>query len=133
MIWDIIEEKLIAAGYGPVGQSVFREHMPADIKIGIMLKSPLTGIPVDTYLPAFYKTPLQIIVRHTDAGLGEVMAKSVMSLVSTEAPCSYAATPERGASILHRMMPSRLPIRFPRLEGNGFEWSLNFDAVFVTR
>lgn len=131
MIWDIIEQKLVNGGYGQVAVNIFREHMPGDVKIGFMLKSPLSGIPVDPYLPGFHKTPLQVIVRHTDPAVGEVVANNVMKLLSTEAAKSYPATSERGALILHRLMPDRLPIRFPRLEGNGFEWSLNFRAVYA--
>lgn len=133
MIWDIVEEKLIDSGYGEVGVNLFREHMPGDVKVGIMLKSPLSGIPVDPYLPGFHKTPLQIIVRHVDPGAGEIMAKNVMKLLSTEVASAYPANSERGPLILHRLMPDRLPIRFPRLEGNGYEWSLNFRAAYVVQ
>ena len=130
MIWDILENKLIVAGFGPVGKSLFREHMPADVRIGIMIKSPVTGISIDPYIPGFYKTEFQIIVRHAEANAGELMAKAVMNAIVKEAPETFAATAEHGAVKVHRIGATKLPIRFPRLEGNGIEWSLNFWTSF---
>jgi hypothetical protein len=47
-----------------------------------------------------------------------------------EAPEVHDATAERGRAHISLFYPKSLPIRFPRLEGNGLEWSQHFDAAF---
>lgn len=131
MIWDILETKLTAAGLGVSGQSMFRQFMPATVKIGVMLKAPLTGVAIDPYLPGYYKPTLQVIVRHTNPEVGEKLAMDVMEALTVQGPEFHAATSEHGAVQIMRFFPRELPIRFPRLDGNELEWSLNFETAFV--
>ena len=134
MIWDILEKKLIDAPLvvpAVVGQTIFRHTMPATAAKGVMFKNPLTGIPVDPYLPGFYKPRLQAIVRHTDPEIGEQLSEEVVKALQVDVPEDFDATDKRGRVRIHVFYPSTLPIQFPRLDGNGFEWSLNFTTAFA--
>jgi hypothetical protein len=131
MIWDIIEDKIENAGLAVSGRDMFRFTMPADIDVGVMLKSPLTGIAIDPYIPGYYQPVLQVIVRHTDPVIGEQLAYAVMDTLTVEKDEVFAANSERGQARIIRFYPRDLPIRFPRLEGKGIEWSLNFNTAFT--
>lgn len=130
MIFDILETKLISGGFEP-GVSLFRNYMPADISVGVMTRVPLQGLPIDPYIPDYYKGEIQVIVRHNDRTAGDAMALRVQRLLAlTGGNESYPATAERGAVHLDLFQPLTLPIAFPRLSGNGFEWSQHFKCVF---
>lgn len=131
MIWDIMADKLVAANLGVIGQSIFVDEMPGDVTQGVMFKTPLQGIAVDPNIKGLYKPNLQVIVRHTDPLLGARLADQVKDALTVEGPQEFTATADRKAILLHRFYPSQLPIRFPRLDGNGLEWSLNFFAAFA--
>lgn len=131
MIWDILEKKITDAGIAVSGTTMFRQFMPATIRIGVMLKMPLTGVAIDPYLPGYYKPLLQVIVRHTDAQEGEAMAQAVMEALTINKAEFYDANDEHGAVQIMKFYPRELPIRFPRLDGNELEWSLNFETAFT--
>lgn len=131
MIWDIIEGKLAAANLATPRVSCFREFMPPDIKTGVMMRSPLTGINIDAYMPGYHKTRLQLIVRHDDPQAGRIYADQIARTLHVEGSERYPANAERGAVEVKLFRLDQLPIFFPRLDGNGYEFSLNFDAVFV--
>jgi len=134
MIWDILEQKLIDANLSvPAvpGSTLFRHTMPADASKGVMFKNPLTGIPVDPYLPGFHKPSLQAIVRHVDPELGGILADEVVAALQIDEPEDFPEAARRGRVRIHVFYPSTLPIQFPRLDGNGFEWSLNFTTAFA--
>jgi hypothetical protein len=126
MIWDIIEQKLEAAGLATDGKDLFWDNFPAEVAKGVMLKTPLQGIDIDWHMPGYYKTKLQLIVRHPSPVEGEAFATAVMNCLIVQAPEHYEPTPTRGRAQLNLLLPAQLPIKFPRLEGNGLEWSLNF-------
>ena len=134
MIWDILEKKLIDAPLSVAavyGKTLFRHTMPASISIGMMLKNPLTGIEVDPYLPGFYKPTLQLIVRHTDPEQGDILADEVVKALEIDEFEDYPQFERRGRTRIHVFYPKMLPIQFPRLDGNGYEWSLNFTTAFA--
>lgn len=131
MIWDILEQKIMDAGLGVPGASLFRHAMPFETVQGVMLRAPLTGINVDPHIPGLYKPVLQVIVRHNDPVAGDCYADQVTQALTVIAEENYPATPHRGAVELKVFYPRQLPIQYPRLEGNGFEWSLNFTTAFT--
>lgn len=134
MIWDILEQKLTNAPLSvPAvwGKTLFRHTMPGEIAIGMMIKNPLTGIEVDPYLPGFYKPTLQLIVRHTDPELGDILSDEVVKALEIDEPEDFPEAGRRGKVRIHVFYPKLLPIQFPRLDGNGFEWSLNFTTAFA--
>lgn len=134
MIWDILEKKLMDANLivpAVPGSTIFRHTMPATAAKGVMFKNPLTGIPVDPYLPGFYKPSLQAIVRHVDPEIGDTLSDQIVKALQVDEPEDFGPTDKRGRVRIHVFYPSTLPIQFPRLDGNGFEWSLNFTTAFA--
>jgi len=131
MIFDILESKLIAAGF-TAGTDLFRGTIPADTSIGVMMRSSLTGFRVDPEIPHYYKGEIQVITRHVSPGEGSAMADRVMRKLTMQAGSeSYPATGDRGAVMIKRFVPQSLPIEYPRLTGNGFELSQTWDVVFT--
>lgn len=130
MIYDILEGKIETAGLATRGQNLFRMSMPADVLAGVMIREPLTGVPVNPEIPGWYRVRLQVITRHVDPVAGRALALAVQQALTIQAPESYPASAERGAAHLGLFYPDTLPIQFPRLEGNGFEWSQHFHAAF---
>ena len=136
MIWDILEQKLINASLevpAVPGSTLFRHTMPGSAAKGVMFKNPLAGIAVDPYLPGFYKPTLQAIVRHVDPELGDIMSDQVVKALQVDEPEDFPENDRRGRVRIHVFYPASLPIQFPRLDGNGFEWSLNFTTAFAVQ
>ncbi|MDE4297088.1 minor capsid protein [Phaeobacter gallaeciensis] len=131
MIFDILEQKIVDAGLGVAGESLFRQFMPAETLIGIYSREPLDGIPFDPYMPGRYRGRIQIITRHTDPVLGKKLAQDVQKVLTVWSPEDYEPNAERGAASISLFIPETLPIQFPRLEGDGIEWSQHFKTVFV--
>lgn len=130
MIFDILEKKLTDAGLVVAGESLFRQDMPGECLVGVMLRAPLSGVAIDPYIVGYHMTSIQVITRHTDPVLGEKLANDVCKALAVEIEEPFEATAERGAGSIKVFYPKTLPIRFPRLEGNGLEWSQNFTASF---
>lgn len=130
MIYDILETKLQAIGLEP-GKSLFRNYMPADCSVGVMTRVPLQGLPIDPNIPNFYRGRMQVITRHKDPVAGNLMAARVQSVLEMRAGRElHGANEERGDVHLDLFQPETLPISFPRLDGNGFEWSQMFLCAF---
>lgn len=139
MIFDVLEAKLVGADLAQIGSNfgvvsdkpnLFRMFMPSETTIGIMTRMPLSGIPVDPYMPNRYKGRMQIIVRHVDPVEGSVLAAAISKVLDVRSPENYPASSERGIAHITHFIPQTLPIQFPRLDGGGIEWSQHFDAVF---
>lgn len=130
MIFDILGKKLVTAGLVIAGESLFYNDMPGECARGVMLRSPLQGIAVDPFIEGWHKAELQIITRHTDPVEGEALANEVCKALIVEGPEYYEATAERGPVHINVFYPQTYPIRFPRLEGNGLEFSQHFKAAF---
>lgn len=133
MIWDIITDKIVAAGLASVEQDqedIFIQDLPADIKRGVGLFAPLNGIQISPYLPGFYKPDLRIIVRDYEVASGTAKANRIMKILTIDAEEIYEATDERGRVMLKVFYPKQLPIQFPRQDGNGIEWALSFQTAF---
>lgn len=131
MIWDIIAKKIEDAGLAQTGENLFLDEMPAHIRVGVMIKSPLAGIKLDHHLPGYYTPDLQLIVRHNEAANGTVMANALIKALTVHKPERYEATNERGPAQINLFLAKTLPIRYPRLTGDLIEWSCNFRTSFV--
>jgi hypothetical protein len=130
MIWDILADKIQAAGLASIGEDLYLNTFPAETRIGIMLRSPLTGVKIDPYIPGFYKPSLQVIVRHSDPVEGDRLANRLLDVLTITAPEIHDETEDRGQVKISVFYPRELPIQFPRLDGNGIEWSINFVTAF---
>jgi len=130
MIYDILEKKIADAGLAVPGQGLFRSFMPAEVTIGVMTRAPLTGIPIDPFITGWHRVRMQIITRHTDPVEGNKLASDVCKALIVEQLEIYPATTERGPAHITLFYPESLPVQFPRLEGNGLEFSQHFTAAF---
>lgn len=132
MNYELIAARLAAAGLGIVGETIFIHHMPADVAEGILLRGPLTGIPYDPYLPGLYKTQFQVVIRAQAHAVGNAKAKAVVDALSSKSGYDLIDPATSALSMrIHNLLPETLPIVFPRLEGNGIEWSIHFDIRYV--
>lgn len=133
MIFDILEAKIASAGLGILGQSVFRSFMPDDCTQGVMFRVPLTGITVDPFIEGWVNSRLQMIVRHTDPVLGRIYCDELTRILVVERPENHPQNSERNEVTLSIFYPETEPIQFPRLDGNGIEWSQHFRMAYGSK
>jgi hypothetical protein len=123
--------KLIAdAGYGVLGQNLFIHHMPETIPGGIVLRGPLQGVPLNHYIPGYYKGSFQLIVRSSDHASGQALSDQVSALLYFE---NRDVLDDQGALIMriNHVFPRVKPIVYPRLPNNSIEWSITFDVNWI--
>lgn len=127
---DLIAQLLADAGLGTIGVDIFAHSMPADCEKGIMLRNPLDGVPVNAYLPGYYRTKLQAIVRAPTFAEGDELSKRAGALLKM---FNRRFTDQAGNLVLkvNHIYPEKLPINYPRSPGQGIEFSLNFHACYV--
>lgn len=130
MIYDILEEKLRRSFLLIPGESLFRQYMPPECNIGAMTKVPLSGITTDPYIENYYRGQIQVITRHTSPTEGDMLANRISRELIVRVAERHDPTDERGEAEIKFFFPVTLPIRFPRLEGNGYEWSQVFSTHF---
>ena len=131
MIYDILERKLERSFLLVPGESLFRNYMPPEITIGAMVKVPLQGISTDPHIENYYRGQMQVITRHTDPVAGDLLANQIGRALLVRAAEQHPPSMERGEAEIKFFFPATLPIRFPRLEGNGYEWSQTFSTHFA--
>lgn len=125
---SVIARKLADAGIGLEGKTLFLHQMPATVGEGVLVKIPLTGIDVNHYLPNFYRGPLQIIVRSQSQEVGERLVEAVIEALRLSQDTVWSDG--RYSMLMRQVLLAQLPIRFPRSDGNGIEWSLNFEVTY---
>ena len=113
---------LASNGFGVVGNTLFYDHMPADTE-GILLRAPLTGVPVDPYIAGLRKTSLQVIVRASDPDNGSTQAYELFDFLR-------GVNIEMGEIIARVLFPRHEPIAMPPSDGGYYEYSLNLDFTY---
>lgn len=129
MIFDVFAQKLQQAGY-QLGSDLFIGTIPGTINSAVMLRTTLAGIKIDPFIPKRFRGPLQVVVRDTDAIRGGRRAKEIQLLLTLHVREHFEGNAERGPVHLDLCQPMTLPVPYPRLEGNGLEWSQMFDVVW---
>jgi len=129
---DCIAEVLIEANLATaLGTDIFEHHIPETCSQGILLKMPMDGIPVNHYIPGFFKGRFQAILRSKDHAYGDAN-----SLLINKALTFYQRvfTDSTSGATLMRVLqcfPSTLPIVYPRSAGNEYEWACNFVIHYI--
>lgn len=119
-----LADLLESAKHGVKGETIFLNMMPAQAENAILLRSPLTGTPIDYELPGYYRAEFQLIVRGRDYAQAEALIKqSVTTLTLVDAPA--------GPFYFNYCRPRTEPVSFPLSDGNLVEFAVNFDASFV--
>lgn len=117
---DLLEQKTI----GKKAETIFLNMMPAECKLGILLRSPLTGTRIDHELPGYYKTKFQVIVRTPDYVKGEELIKKTVEALTIKNDTQV------GGMLVRYMRPCHKPVPYP-LSGGGFiEFNVSMETVF---
>lgn len=114
------------AGLGTQGADLFVHMMPAEAKQAVLLRTPLSGTPIDYNLPGFFKTQFQMIVRVPAASYdsGEQLAQNVIAaLTMNEVQVENL--------FFNYSRPRTEPVPFPLSKGNLIEFNVMFDCCFV--
>lgn len=127
---EFLAQVLQDGGCGTVGVDIFVHHMDGETPIGILLRNPLDGTPVDANLPDYYRHKLQVVVRHTSQAEGDALAARVGKLMKMFNRTFNNLDGSLGMRVNH-IFPSFQPIVYPRTPGQGIEWSLNFTTSYV--
>lgn len=94
----------------------------------VLLRLPLEGTPVDHGMPGYYKTNVQVIVRRAKQADGDALARQLATLLTMSRRTFVEAG--QPSIVVNLMTPTRLPIVYPRSEGDMIEWSLDFFCAF---
>ena len=129
---DILALILEEARLGTRGGDIFIHSMPAECLQGILIKPPLSGVEIDNYLPGYFNSTMQIIVRAQKQLIGEDLITKAVAALRHDQSITYNEHPSGVFAMrINHMLPKNLPIRFPRSDGNGIEWSVNFMTSYV--
>lgn len=129
---DLLVDHLATSGAGTPGTDLFEYFMPAECRVGVLLKLPLQGIAIDHELPGYFRGSVQVIVRAQKDETGEHLAQRVSGLL-TLVNKSFVDTSGKEVMFVNHLRPKTLPIVYPRSVGNGKEWSIHLDASYVLR
>jgi len=113
-------------GLGRQGETLFVHMLPAEAERGILLRTPLSGTPIDYELPGYYKAQFQLIVRipAADYEAGEQLVNDVIaSLTMSETQVEEV--------FFNYSRPRTKPTPFPLSKGNLIEFNVMFDCCFV--
>ena len=127
---DLIIGLLQTANLGVIGTNIFVHRMGPDCKQGILIREPLTGATVDVDLPNYFKHDIQAIIRYGDQAAGDALAMSVMKTLTFYNMIFNDANGNLLMQVNH-LIPRKLPVVYPRLDGQGIEWSIDFNANYV--
>tara|TARA_R110002074_G_scaffold5353_2_gene26349 strand:- start:499 stop:888 length:390 start_codon:yes stop_codon:yes gene_type:complete len=105
-------------------RSVFIYQMPEDVRRGVLLRQPDGGDPIDFYMPGYYKTGFQVVVRYDDYQLGMKLALDVSEAFTIRQPLVLSGTR------LQQVLPENKPFVFPISEGGLMEYSVHFSVVY---
>lgn len=127
---DLLAQYLAEQGLGAAGVDLFAHRMPEDCPKGVVVRLSHTGVPVNLYIPGYYKTTdLQVIVRSPDQQGGDQLAAAVNQAL-TFYNKTFVDDAGREVMTIKQIYPTHLPIVFPRLTGEELEWSTNFSVAY---
>lgn len=128
---DCIAQILINAGLAQgFGQDVFPQHMPAQVEEGLLLRLPMEGVPLNHYIPGYFKGRFQVIVRSKDLAVGEAKANGVCAALNLYGVSFFDLNAQPLLRIL-QCYSTVLPINYARSDANVFEWSCNFLSHYI--
>jgi hypothetical protein len=122
---QLLTQRLEDAGLGEQGASLFVDQMPTAVTTAVMLRTPLSGVPIDNYLPGFYRARFQVIARAPTYDAGQTLIKQAMAVLKVPADTVI------GTMKINYCRPLALPVPFPLSSANLTEWSTNFELCYV--
>lgn len=106
-------------------KNLFLTHMPAQVTRGVLLRENAPGPMVDHEIPRYYRASFQVVVRHDDYPKGRKMAEDISAALTMHEVTI-------GSMLFHYSRPRHLPFVFPASQGDLLEFSVNFDACYVS-
>lgn len=107
------------------GVDLFIGSMPADVKIGVLLRDPPAGLPIDQELIGYRRGRYVVSVRHTNYPDGRELANRIVQALYVDG--------EGWPSVkILRMRPVTEPMVFPVSTADQIEWSVLFEVSFVS-
>ena len=106
-------------------KNLFLTHMPAQLRTGVLMRESAPGTVFDHELPQFYRVSFQVVVRHDDFLKGRKIAEDVSASLTVHEVTI-------GSMHLHYIRPRHQPFVFPASQGDLLEFSVNFDACYVS-
>lgn len=122
---ESLAEYLEQKGYGKRGKDIFAFNMPAAAETGILLMNPLSGTPIDHYLPGYRKGRFEIVVRALSYSDGFNLAQCLSDELT------IVAETEMTGMQVKNILPRHDPVVFPNSKGDNLEFSVAFDATYV--
>ncbi len=119
-----IAEYLQSEGVGIMAKSIFINSMPANVKLGVLLKEPFAGTEIDHELPGYRKAVFQVVVRARDYAAGETLIQKVSDTLTLQEIAMNGLQ-------MKYLRPITEPVSYPITEGNEMEFSVNFDSCYV--
>lgn len=98
------------AKLGKVGSDIFCHYMPANVKSGVLLINPNTGISIDHELQGFYHDSFTVIVRNATITKAVAKANKIMDMFPIEET-------ESGGVYFRLIRPLAMPITYPKNDG----------------
>ncbi|EKL0077514.1 hypothetical protein PP671_000149 [Escherichia coli] len=102
------------AKIGTVGTDIFCHYMPANVKSGVLLVTPNTGITIDHELKGFYHDSFTVIVRNAAITKAVAKANKIMDMFPVEETVSEGV-------YFRLVRPMSMPITYPKNEGSLIE------------
>jgi hypothetical protein len=121
---EMIAERLQDEGVGRMGQTIFINHMPVEASVGVLLRPPYVGTPIDYELPGYRKTKFNAAVRGKNYKEASALAQRVMEALT------FNDVEISGLEVRH-VRPLTEPVSFPVSEGSMVEFLVIFEATYV--
>ncbi|WBM72997.1 minor capsid protein (plasmid) [Buttiauxella sp. WJP83] len=102
------------AKIGTVATDIFCHHMPANVKSGVLLINPNTGISIDHELHGFFHDSFTIIVRNATITKAMEKANKIMAMFPIEET-------ESDGVYFRLVRPMTMPIAYPKNDGSLIE------------
>lgn len=104
-------------------RNIFVHQMPEDVLRGVLFRQPDGGDEINWYMPGYYRTSFQVVVRESDYQAGMKLAEDISAALTVRNKMlgNYCVT---------HILPKNKPFVFPRSSGDLLEFSVHFDAVF---
>ncbi len=105
-------------------KNLFVNYMGPKIPKGVLIRESYMGTPINHYLPDYFRTSFQIIVRDSDYVEGRRKADMILESLTVKQSRTI------GTMSVRQILPRHEPLVYPVSEGNRLEWSMNFDAAY---
>ena len=121
---DTVAQILVDAEIGRLGRDIFKNFMPAEAKLGILLRDGFSGTKINHYLPGFHRTDFQLIVRCQDFEKGQTLIENAILALTVVERAVF------GDMDIHYMRARSLPFAYPLSPGNMMEFVTQIDVAF---